>query len=328
MNLQPEKLGDPRDYSVKDYVKKVTQRNTAFIEEIKTALDEDKVNEFLTDAIETEEKRPVKIHIASTGSDGRLEKKGDTTSPLEAMVLINGAKKHTRRLIEEFLSNSKLFGQIEVKDLSLENISQYNNLHGQSWPTRIFDAISIENHNSHMVALSKNALSKEIKLPEGKKIQETVSNKLREYRKVCQNNGKAIFKNNTIEHFNAEEGQLFYQPGEAALSSVKYGPLRAIQMFLAYKITQLIRLEKDGNTLIHLFPSTIKGKIDALTDMPESKITIRDGKTLKELYSYFLWCYYLSEHAYSIYGQNITELSDKKLFQENIADTLKLIKLG
>jgi len=128
---------------------------------------------------------------------------------------------------------------------------------------------------------------------------------------------------------DVDTGELFYDPtADARRGSVKFGPLRTMQMFLAYQILKFIQAHGGTGSFPQNIPTNTVDKIAAMLDAGTLKLSPRDAQELTDLYKYFLWCFYLSEYRYSQNGEEKTiAVPNVQLFRENLANVLKLVTL-
>ena len=329
-------LGDPRHYDCDQYVEAVYSRNEKLLSSVGNILDNGKSCRILQEIIQTGigENVDVRVGIVTTGSDGRKEKKGDHTSPLEVVVLVKRSLA-IERISDELrvqclsiINDLGIFGGlIEIKDLDLDKVAYCQDYFPPSpWPTIVIDFFPLGNANGELVNLSRELLFKEVVSSGGKLIVESVKKRLKEYRQVTRT-GQNSFKGNAVKHFDRESGELFYDQSSAVKQgSVKYGPLRTIQMFLANKILQFMIEHSSDADFIQKIPGQTEAKIATLLDSGALNLNDVEAKELTQLYKYFLWCFYLSEYSYSQNGkEKVVVVPDVQLFRENIDNLLKLI---
>lgn len=328
-------LGNPLDSDPETYVQAVRRKNQVLLRETRAVICHMPWVERLEEVAQGEDRISTRVHIATTGSDGREEKKGNMTSPMEAVVLVEHmgkigkttrqVRKNCRSVIEDF----GFFGAMDVKDLDGDKMSLcYDYDPPTLWPTVLIDAIPLCEKNSDLLERAKERIHTEVCAgKEGRRVIESVQDKLREYKKITAE-GKAKFRGSPIEHFDPKEGVLHYdQRNQVKISSVKYGPLRSVQMFLAYRLLQFLRAHPSDPKIVHEFPANTRDKISALLDHNALKLSPNQAKEMGDLYTYFLWCFYLSESAYSTQKKTLVEVPDAQLFRENIENVLKLLQM-
>ena len=329
------KLGNPLETDYETYVAQVRLKNETLLQEARKVVCHLPWVEKLEDAARGDDLSETRVHIATTGSDGRLEKKGDKTSPLEALVLveklgtIDGITTEVRQRCTETLEEFGFFGQLEIKDLSRDKVSYCQSYTPpQAWPTIMVDAVALCEKNTDLLRQGREMLAQEVgQGKSGVKIISATQNRLSEYRKIT-GTGKGSFKGNSVKHFDPETGTLFYdQTQEIKVGSVKYGPLRSVQMFLAFRLLQFLRAHSHEPQLVHEFPTNTKEKIQSLLDHNALKLTAQNAKEMDQLYSYFLWCFYLSEHSYSSKQETVVTVPDPQLFRENIQSMMHLLQM-
>lgn len=290
-----------------------------------------------------------RLHFATTGSDGRWEKKGVETSPLEAIVLMDPVQEKVastieKNLLDASINNKKIFGAVEVKFLAPELLPYFRNNAEKlesSWPTRMFDARSLDSRSSYVLTEAKTLMSQAIVDPiHGKNMHYRLRKNLIQYRSICQKNGKGRFAGRDLAHFDVEEGMMYFdRDGLIQTGSVKFGPLRAIQLFLAYKFVKALRetqlpAEDMAHHLVSL-PTDIRGKLSYLSTTPVNPETTAvflpmeagDIQRMAELYRYFLFHYYLSEYAYAEEAKTAVQIPNLAEFSENLRDITTLLRL-
>jgi len=308
-----------------------------------------KLHQDLSNVLRDETGYEGRLHFATTGSDGRWEKKGVETSPLEAIVFIDHVQKEIASTIEHLLldqthGGKKVFGDVEVKFLDPSLLPYFKNNKSKlesSWPTRIFDARSLDSRSGYVLNEAKGMLGQTIAhQEEGKEMLYRLRKNLIQYRSICQKNGKGRFGGRDLAHFDTEEGLMFFdREGVIQTGSVKFGPLRAVQLFLAYKFVRALR-EKELTEAImkrHLtsFPTDIRGKIEYLTTtriLPSHAdvfLPLEEEKvhSLASLYRYFLFHYYLSEYAYAEEQRTEVAIPNRAEFRENLQSITQLLRL-
>jgi len=290
-----------------------------------------------------------RLHFATTGSDGRWEKKGVETSPLEAIVLIDPVQKEVASTIEHHLldasvNNKKIFGDVEVKFLAPELLPYFRNNAEKmesSWPTRMFDARSLDSRSGYVLAEAKALISQAIVDPvHGKNMQYRLRKNFIQYRSICQKKGKGRFGGRDLAHFDVEEGMMYFdREGMIQTGSVKFGPLRAIQLFLAYKFVKALRDQPmsadDMQHHLVSLPTDIRGKLSYLSstqvqeETPEVFLPMeaKDIQRMAELYRYFLFHYYLSEYAYAEEGKTSVPIPNLQEFSEHLVEITSLLRL-
>lgn len=328
-------VGDPRQSDPRRYVTAVYTRNEHLLDEVGNVVDRLRVGSTLQYILRGESPDEPRVHIATTGSDGRKEKKGDYTSPIEGIILVqrgsgvSALSVDVRMRCIEAVKALDIFGGIEVKDLDYDRVAYCQDYDPPTpWPTLVIDLFPLGFSNKELVGLSKELLFHEVVDPKGKSIVEEVKKRFKEYRNIAMT-GKNRFKGNQVEHFNRDSGELFYDPaGDVKQGSVKYGPLRTVQMFLAYRILKFMRNNACDSAFIQNIPGNTEEKIAALLDDGALNLSSNQAVELAQLYQYFLWCFYLSEYCYSKNGgEKAVVVPDVKLFQENLDNLLKLVDL-
>lgn len=338
-------LGNPYEQKYSAYVEKLGKKNLLDLKgDVEHYNDRrDSMRATLEDAgIEPN------IGIATTGSDGRGEKKGDMTSPVEGVVLVELVPKYIREKLAKkyLLCGGRKGSRVEVKEMLQDTIAYLNNEifpashsgegripRNIAWPTRIMDLYPLSEDSESLILQSKLTLGNAlIARPnygegnfEGTRIRSDVNAKFMEYLRVMKRDGKAVFRGTEMEHYNAERGELYFNRKNDSIhvSSVKYGPLRSVQLFIALKIIDLIR-EKNDPTIMESVAHKIIDKLDILESC--RVLTPQQAKDIYDLYQYFLWCYCISEYTYSYKKQTTAYIPDKQLFKENAENLINLLK--
>ncbi len=332
-----EVAGDPRKEDCSQYVNAVYRRNEEHLHYIGGLMDDLRVNDTLQFIINdgNRDVAGAKIHIATTGSDARKEKKGDRTSPIDGIVLVQrghgvpAISNEVRVRCLEAIKALDIFGGIEIKDLDRDRVAYCQDYAPPSpWPTIIVDLFPLGFRNKELVNLSKDLLCQEIVGSGGKSIVEDVKKRFKEYRNIVVT-GNNNFKGNVVQHFNRDSGELFYDPSSAVKQgSVKFGPLRTVQMFLAHRILLFMRKHAGDKGFIQQIPGNVEEKIAVLMDEGALNLNPVEAAELAHLYQFFLWLFYLSEYCYSRNGQEkVAIVPDVQLFRENLDNLLKLVNL-
>lgn len=331
--------GDPFEHSPAAYALLLQERSDVLHDRVRDYLRHIEFIDELRAVIAPHAVGDHQVQIVTTGSDARQEKKGDSTSPLEVVALwdsipeVEGLRREIIAEVELLLEGTGVFGNTEVKDLSRNHIAYFREETRELsssliWPSRIIEAEALTDTPSGLLEVARTMLYTEMMTPAGKTILDAVKHRMRDYRGICKNEGRARVKGRDIRHFDPHEGMLYYSRDDVYVNgSVKYGPMRATQMYLIKKLLEYVRNGKATMSELLTIPGNTVRKIDVLSDMKVLPLSPSARADLIQIYMYFLWCYCLSEHTYSVLGQKEAAVPDPKMFQEHLADVLKILEL-
>jgi len=287
---------NPSDYNYKEYPNVLKSINSIY---------QTNVKKILTDYLPEDNSR---YAIATTGSDGRLEK--NLFSPLEIIIIYKDQPEEERdrilKNIFHIINDNKehFFEEYEYKPLDKndEIFSYFLNIPKKVYPGRILDARLLIGCNNVFNEYKNKLYFELINRDIGKRIKKKTYDRLRSNRKVLRT-GEDKFGH----HIHYENGLLLYEP-ITKIFSTKYPLLRPVQYKLTYEILKAIRNNKiDNNTLRDLKQNTID-KISYLYYGGFLKLNSREIEDIKDAYSYSLYYYHLSEENYKLYNSIVTEI--------------------
>lgn len=333
-------LGNPRDCDPERYVTRIRGRNVKLLNDLRAVLAQNLgiIEAGLENIVSGNGSGSnISAHIVTTGSDGREEKKGDQTSPIEAIVLLDRVPTNNvedieairKRCMENLLA-TMFFPSVEVKILDRDDVAAYQDgANKPLWPSRIIDAVSLSVVNVSLLTDSKIKLHGEILSDVGKgKIVKRVRDRFSEYRVVCQRGGLKSFHGKDTRHFDVEKGEMYFDSQYGVkVWSVKYGPLRAVQMFLVDRLIRFMRANPTDPTLLLNVPANTEDKIRAMVAMGALALSESAVNDLIRIYKYFLWCFYISEHDFTSQGSTVAAIPDPQTFRKNLEDLVKLLKI-
>lgn len=316
-----------------------------------------KVREYLRKLDLVDEDDPG-ILLCATGSDGRNEK--GPMSRMEILIILkdisskcrciisesNGenldrhskqditCEHHLQRIVcelkrkfERLLSQSDVFDGIEVKRLddSKTKIIHFMGDSNRVWPSRILDARALLG-NGRLLSASRTRIFSELTDARGPNEMEKIRQIGKIYRKISRNKGQATFRGSSITHFDLDEGVLYYNP-QRGQYSLKYGPVRAVQLTLIHDLLRLLIQHPEGREKLKVFPENTAARLMLLKLENFTNLTDDQSHDLIELYEYFLWHMHLSQNRFL--KDNITEVEiDKRQMSENLRDLMKILDQG
>ncbi|MFW5991184.1 MAG: hypothetical protein ACOCQX_03055 [Candidatus Nanoarchaeia archaeon] len=191
-------------------------------------------------------------------------------------------------LVESKYIEEGNLGQSRFEDKDLEFTS----------PDRMFDCCYMTG-SEYLFKRARQKFVQELKTPNySKNILKKIKDRIRQHRSIM-NTGKQQYKGKTIQHYDPETGEAFYEPGQGVYS-FKQGPLRAVQTSLA---RDFIKGIKSGN-LHENYTFTCKpggqkqGVVQKLNYLGVRDMLVLDNQALNDIndcYKFFLWGYHVSE---------------------------------
>ncbi|GEM_PF-2586918 len=263
--------------------------------------------------------------VAATGSDGRLEK--THLSKTEIFVILTNGMDLATKIISQIRDVSlgvKCFSSgcdfsispiIEIKRMN-EVLSYAFGSTNRIFPNRVLDAQPLIGRDD-ILREARGKLLDEWVGPEGRRIKEGVSDRVRQYRALMLS-GKQTFHGQELVHYDLSRGEFYYSPPSDVLPvarSTKYGPLRFIQMFLVHELMKLTRvLGPDGKNLmsglIEELPQNTVSRLDFLANDKRCKLTKEQLAEVADSYAFFLCMLGLSESEYRANGSTVLDIGE------------------
>ena len=189
-----------------------------------------------------------KIAITVPGSDGKLEKGPflkDMYSPLELLILITEDLNITflnQALLAIHPTTVSIDPRFEYKSLAETTIlSGYNGDPQRAWPDRIINAhLLFGEENIHITAMERV----QIEWNSIAKVRKSVKNYLNQFL-----NTSTTGKSRNSIHFSLEKGNIYYDKSKFVMG-LKYGPIRALQVFLnKFQLEKGLKVVGTTNTI-------------------------------------------------------------------------------
>ena len=267
--------------------------------------------------------------IATTGSDGRLEK--GPVSPLEVVLFLDSmgykdmqeSGPHREELSRTLMGYIRgeigrpLFEQgLEIKSVDTDEVHKVVKTYPDGRkvtlvsPNRIFDSMLLYG-NPAVLHKAQQKLVEELKRPEARVgILERIIHRAKEFRNVAIS-GIQKYGNSSLMHYNPKEGVAFYDPDNHLLS-FKQGPLRAVQFAIVRDLIKELRAGKNPDYLFSLTHNTVD-KLREAEVKRDTSLTSQEVIDLTDGYKYFMWLYHISQMAYLNNGEKETRFDVKEV---------------
>lgn len=265
-----------------------------------------------------------KVFFAEFGSGGRLE-----CGPHSDMDLLIVAQDYELMTLSEHIKGrfDKILMEVDFKCIPVDELVAYKGDVHNPRPSRSYDAdVILGDCEGRLKSAFNEQLIREVKNG-GKGISRKLKSRVGQFRGICIKGGDQLFNGQVVKHFDLDEGILYYDPNEY-IGSVKYGPLRMVQMRIAYDITRLIRRYDDPSGFMRELPSNTSQKLAYLEEENVGRLEVSELKELIYYYNYFLWLYHKSQYTYLNYHEKKIEVVNPIEVKEMVDNTVKLISGG
>ncbi len=250
--------------------------------------------------------------VASTGSDGRLEK--GLVSRLEVILYHRSLTRDVLEEVDGIIrnlkdgdSNSLINGsRSETKDVEKDDMSYAFRTPDLVYPSRVLDSYTLHG-NPDILLAAKLKLLEEWTGDEGKRILKHIRSRKKTSKRVM-NTGIQDWKGTPISHYDLVTGVAHFQDielpevGKVQYRSFKSGPLRFVQVSLEQDLAVLIRIlsrsgtKGDSLKLLKDLPTPTVEKLEYLADLRLTRIPKIEVADIIDCYLAFLHLYHTSEN--------------------------------
>lgn len=308
---------DPRERGYASYFDQLRQYNLRLQDRLVRTLPDEHPSEYAD-----------RFFIATTGSDGRLEKGPQSKvelivySPLEI-------RQEVKDVVDEIIDDDSLrtFDPIvEYKKLCTGKLSLYKEDPNRVFPNRVLDSRFLYG-NDLLLPLALRGIADEFTAEHMNRILKNAKDQERYARKIARE-GKANFQGNDIVHVDLHEGIAHYDDENhfgPKRGSFKYGPLRLIQTSMTRGIAR--RISTRDFDLDHLddYPTNTVDRLHFLETEDLTGLTHSEIADLADNYKWFLWVYHQGQENWRLDKQTETRF-DKEDGKHRLEDTLKIIE--
>lgn len=269
--------------------------------------------------------------LATTGSDGRLEK--GPQSKIEIVVIGRGDYREKAKpaldLIQNGLDGGLFHPDLEFKTLDELFIAGYNGDIGKAYPTRVSDARFLYGNCGVLVGAYRQLFSELSMKEEGKSILDSMVYGRRRARQISET-GKGLFKKQEITHFDLDEGVAFYDcehVNSTHRGSFKFGPLRLVQYGLAVDLIRHIRDKNFDLDLLEHMPTNTVDRLNFFETEGRSGLSQEEIEDLSDCYKFFLHQYHLAQEAWRADKSNKT-FFDRDEVKVRLDDVVRIVMSG
>ena len=266
--------------------------------------------------------------IATTGSDGRLEKGPQSKVELIAYTPIN-SKIEIKDIVNEIIEDDeiKLFDpSVEYKKMVIGKLSLFNEDPNRVFPNRVLDSRFLYG-NELLLPLTLRNIADEFTGIYGKRIITKLKDQERYARKISRE-GRANFQGNELTHVNFEEGIAFYDDEDnlgPKRGSFKYGPMRLIQTSMSKGIIKKIYNKDFDLDILRHYPTNTVDRLHFFETENLSGLNSSEVSDLADNYKWFLWIYHCGQENWRLDKQSKTKF-DPEDAKMRVEDTLEIMK--